>query len=677
MSSKTTALSEATSLAAGDELMAVITADITTAPADSGGSNQRVKVTTTAKAFASLAGDKVSAQLYGADPTGTTAIDTVISTIMSGLPSSGGEIFLGEGTFKISTGLAFHLTGSKTVKLRGAATMSTILDYHGSADAIHMYNDSAQGSGGAKSYFSGVRDLTIDGTNATGSPVGLHMGDITFLQTSGLIIQNFTGTSSIGLHLDNATTWTEQGDHRAVISNCTRGVVLEVTTGYNSFAYNRFDLTFFQSGAQSCFCLVNGAFFYHGSLFARGDVNGSASSLTGNPAAISVAGVAPVGTPDAGGNPGIVACHLDVLLEPNNGGGTLTHFMSTLYLDNATSFGFIAECYGMLDFSQGTGTFTPISTAMLPGNGNNFTSFSGVIAGDTNLNPSGVVGWNMWGSGSIKNYLPSYTGFDGYFPTQFADTFSTTLDGSDPTFALNFSGIGNGDTLPGPQEKTMYIRQPGSGGPFTLGFMVAGSGTVAAPTIRWASGVSPVLNPLANALDLVAVSSWDGATWDGRRLASYGTATAQVVSLRPEVLRVRLTTAFTSASSTSAQNITGLGVALVPGTYKLTAWLPFKQASGTTATAHLGATFGGTATSAAGKWLMSSGTTSSPQVITAVTTSSPNSPTLTAALQMLAELSCQVVVSAAGTLQLQVTTSATSNTVTFPVGCYLDIEPTG
>jgi hypothetical protein len=612
---------------------------------------------------------------YGADPTGATACDTAVNAAVSALPGEGGVVYLPAGTYKVSSGITALLAGTQTVTVKGDGASATVLKYYGTGDCIRMHNSSAPGSGGAESYFSGIQDLTVDGTNGTGSPVGIHAGDITFLQLQGVIVQNFTGTSSIGLHLDNTVSYTEEGDYRLCVSNCTRGVVLETTTGYNSFGYSNFDLTFFQSGAQSCFCVINGALFYHGALRARGDVNGSASALTGNPAFFYVAGQGPGGSQASGGNPGIQGCHLDVLVEPNNLSGTATHFMSTLYLDNATSFGFLQECYGLLDFGLGTGSFTPIATAMLPGNNNNFTAFSGIINGDSNLNPSGVLGWNLWGSGSILNYLASYTDFDGYFPTAFGDIFFTTLDGSDATFALNYSGIGNGDTLAGPQRKVMFIRQPGSGGPYTLNFVVAGSATNAAPTINWPGGVAPVLSTVAGGTDVIEALTFDGATWYCRHLTSYGTATDQALTLRPEAQRVNLTTAFTSASGTSPQNITGLSAYLQVGTYKLTGWLPLKQASGTTATVHLGATFGGTATSAEGKWLMSSGTTQSPQVVTAVTTSSANSPTLTASLQMLAEFSCQAVVSAAGTFQLQVTASATGNTVTFPAGCYLDVEP--
>lgn len=641
---------------------------------DTSASSQGTVKKATAAAVAAATVDWVNVVALGADPTGAAACDTIVNNAVTALGSQGGVIYFPTGTYKVSSGLVAHLAGTQTVTIRGDGASATILNYYGSGDCIRIYNSSAAGSGGAESYFSGVRDLTVDGTNGTGSPVGIHAGDITFLQLQGLVIQNFTGTSSIGLHLDNAYTYTEEGDYRLAVSNCTRGVILEVTTGYNSFGYSSFDLTFFQAGAQSCFCVINGALFYHGVLRARGDVNGSASALTGNPAFFYVSGLGPGGSQASGDNPGIQGCHLDVLVEPNNLSGTATHFMSTFYLDNATSFGFLQECYGLLDFSLGTGSFTPISTAMLPGNNNNFTAWSGIINGDSNLNPSGVLGWNLTGTGSILNYLASYTDFDGYFPTAFGDTFFTTLDGSDATFALNYSGIGNGDTLAGPQRKMMFIRQPASGGPYTLNFVVAGSGTNAAPTIVWAGGAAPVLSTTASGVDVVEVVSFDGATWYGRHLASYGTATDQVVTLRPAAQRVTLTTAFTSANpSTTNQNVTGMSAYLQAGTYRLKGWFPCAPAGTTGSTQQFLWSFGGTASSAAVKWAVTAGTAVTYETGTAITSGS-TAATMVAG-GMWADFEALVTVSAAGTLQLTVTGGTAADRVTVPAGACLDVEP--
>lgn len=655
----------ALSAARSDDQLVILDVHDTTAS-----SQGTVKKIAVSALDAAAGADWVNVVALGADPTGSAACDSIVNTAISGLGSQGGVIYFPTGTYKVSSGITATLAAAQTVTIAGDGASATILKYYGSGDAVRMYNSSAAGSGGAESYFSGVRDLTVDGTNGTGSPVGLHAGDITFLQLDGLLIQNFTGTSSIGLHLDNTVTYTEEGDYRVAVSNCTSGVILEVTTGYNSFGYSNFDLTFFAAGAQSLLTILNGALLYHSAVRMRGDVNGSATALSGNPAVIVVKGAGPGGSQASGDSPAITSSHLDVLVEPNNLSGTATNFMSTFYLDT-TNFGYVNECYGLLDFSQGTGSFAPISTTMLAGNNSNFTQFSGIIAGDSNLNPSGVLGWNMWGSGTIANYLPGYTNYDGYFPTYFADVFSTTLDGSDATFSLNFSGVGNGDTLAGPQRKLMFIRQPSSGGPYTLNFVVAGSATNASPTITWAGGSAPRLSTVPNGVDVIEVVSWDGATWYGHHLASYGTATGQTVTLRPEAQRVTLTTAFTSASSAAAQNVTDMSAYLPAGSYKLAGWFPMTQSAGT-GTEKLGFTFSGTATGLV-RWTLTGASTATSSV-TALTTASGVSPALSSS-GLFGECTAEVTVTAAGMLQLQATASATGTEVIFPVGCHIDVEP--
>jgi len=483
---------------------------------------------------------------YGADPTGTADSSAAFNAAFAALPAAGGVIYAPKGTYKVTSGITMSLGANQTVVIRGDGPNATTLAYHGSGDCVRMTNSLAFGSGGATSWFSGVRDLTIDGTSGTGNPVGLHMGDITFLQVQDVVIQNFTGTSSVGLHLDNATNWTEEGDYRLAVSNCTKGVMLDVTTGYNSFGYSNFDVTFFQTGAQSCFCVENGALLYHSTLRIRGDVNGSASSLAGNPAVIRVTGTAPLGTPDAGSSPAIVSSRLDVLIEPNNQSGTATHLMSTLYLDG-TSFGYIAGCYGMLDFASGTGSFTAVSTSVLPGNTGNLISFSGIVVGDSNLNPSGLTTWMTWGGGTVLNYMQSVTTFDGFFPTIQGDNFHTVLDGTNGTVFFNYGGVGNGDTLAAPQLKRFLIQQPPSGGPYTLTWPSNGSPTNASPTVIWPGGQPPVLQTAANATDIVEVITWDGATWYGRSVQPAGVPLAEQFTC--------LSSSYTLANSTSAQKL--------------------------------------------------------------------------------------------------------------------------
>jgi Pectate lyase superfamily protein len=656
--------------ASGDELVIV---DISDTSASSQGTTKKVTVSSLAAAGT----DWVNVVTAGGDPTGSAAVDSIVNGIISGFGSQGGVVYFPAGTYKVSSGITALLSGTQTVTLLGDGASATVLKYYGSADCIRMYNSSAFGSGGAQSWFSGIRDLTVDGASGTGSPVGIHLGDITFLQVQGVVVQNFTGTSSIGVHFDNTVNWTEEGDYRAAVSNCTRGVVLEVTTGYNSFGYSNFDLTFFQAAAQSCFCVTGGALLYHSALRIRGDVTGSASALTGNPAVIVASGSGPGGSHASGDSPGISGVHMDVLIESNNLSGSAPHLMQTLYLDSST-FGYIVGCYGMMDFAQGTGSFTAASSSILPGNTGNLISFSGVVAGDSTVNPAGLLTWQTWGGGTILNALPA-AAFDGFIPTLQADVFTTTLDGSESQVYLNYSGVGNGSTLAAPQRKLLFVRQPASGGPYGLTWTMAGTPTNAAPVIVWAGGAPPVLQTAPSGTDVIELVTYDGATWYGRQLASYGTATGQNVSLAPERQRVTLTTAFSSGTGTSAQNVTGMSAYLPAGTYRLRGWFPCQFHGTDAGTQTFGWTFGGTVSSAVIKWAsVSSGTAAT--YATAAGTSNTALTTTSAAVTMSStglwmEFDALVTVSAAGTLQLQVASGTSGDEITVPAGAYLDIEP--
>ena len=622
--------------------------------------------------------DWVNVVSRGADPTGGTAIDTIVNSLISGLPSQGGVIYFPTGTYKVGSGLSGTLASTQTVTLTGDGASATLLDYYGSTDTIRLYNATVFGSGGGTSFFSGVRNLTIDGTHAIGgSAAGLHLGDITFPQVKDIIIQNFTGATSKGLHLDNTTTWTEEGDYRLCVTNCTQGVVLDVTTGFNSYGYSDFDVTFFQGGSQSCFCVVNGAFLYHSSLFIRGDVNGSASAVTNNAAVIYVSGPGPAASQAPGGNPGIQACHVDVLIEPNNQSGSAPNLIQTIYLDNAVSFGFMVECYGIMDFGVGTGAFAPISTLQLADHDNNFTTFSGIISGDSNLNPSNTLGWQQFGSGSVINYLPSTTIFDGFFPTLTADTFYTVLDGSNNNVFLNYGGIGNGQTLAAPQRKLLFIQQPASGGPYPLVWPGTTSSTNTNPTIWWPGGAPPVLQMVPNGVDVIELVTYNGATWYGRQLDSYGTAASQVMALAPRPQRMTLTSPFTSTTGTLPQNVTGMNAYLQAGTYRTHGWFPCTGAGVIASTQVFGWTFSGTTSTAQVKW--SSVTSENVATFTSTVSSTALAGSTTALAMTSAgiftEFDAYAVVTTPGMMQLTVRSGVTGDEVTIPAGAFLDVEP--
>jgi hypothetical protein len=637
-----------TSLASGD--LAVI--------ADSADGNALKQVTagTAAKAFASLAGDKVSAQLYGADPTGATAIDTVFNDIVSGFGSQGGEVFLGEGTFKISSGLLAELAANQTVTIRGAAGLATILEYYGGGDAVRLYNPNTWTSGTPMSWRAGIKDLTIDGTNASAGAAALHAGDIGLIEAN-VIIQNFTGAGSTGLHMDNSVTWTEEADVRAAVINCTQPVVFEVTTGYNSFGYGRYDFTIIsETNQQGGVALKNGANLYNGSLRVRGDF--TAGSSTTAAAVLKMSGTAPSGTPNAGDGCQLGAMKLDIQVECGSG----THAPQTVYLD---SNAFAGGCYGSLVFNPGT-----FATATAPAGQ---FGFNGVIIGDPVLNPGSLGSWVTLGAPHALTTYGSY--YDGYFPTAAADIMFTLLDGGDSTVYLNYSGVNGGDTLGAPQRVILVIQQPSSGGPYPLAWPSNSSPTTASPTVAWGGGAPPVLQTCPNGLDFIELVTYDGKTWAGQHIGSWGTATDQAVTLQPRAQRVTLTSPFSSGTGTGAQNVTGMSAYLQTGTYRLRGWFPCQFETTDASTQTFGWTFGGTVTSAVIKWAsVSSGTTATYKTAagtsnTALTTVSPAITMSSTGLWM--EFDALVTVSAG----LQVTSGSSGDEVTVPAGAYLDIEP--
>src|SRR6185437_16003106 len=119
-----------------------------------------------------------------------------------------------------------------------------------------------------------VRGVTIDGTSATAGSTGLHIGDLMNPQLD-VIIQNFSGAGDIGLHLENTVSWTEEGDIRAALLNCTQHVVFEVSAGYYSFGYGNYDFTIQAQALQDGVVLKNGAQPYNGTMRIRGNFFGS------------------------------------------------------------------------------------------------------------------------------------------------------------------------------------------------------------------------------------------------------------------------------------------------------------------------------------------------------------------------------------------------------------------
>lgn len=448
---------------------------------------------------------------YGAAGDGnaddTTAIGNAIAACIRG---GGGIVYLPAGTYKTTATLTMQVPDDVTVVLAGDGYQATVIAFAGTGDAVRLYNPAAYTQSMNISWGSGLRGLTIDGASAGDGSSGLHAGDIGNMKLD-VWVQNFSGAGSIGVNLDNTVTWTEECDVRAVLLNCSSHVVMQVTTGYNSFGYGNFDFTIFQGSNQQDGLVVQaGAFLYHGTLRLRG--NFVAGSGTTTAAAIVVTGTGPGGSQAAGFVSQLMAMRLDVQLECSAG----AHPPQTISVSTA-DFNAITGCWGSLDFSLGAGSFAP-ATAQT-----GLVRVAGIIAGDASLAPAGAGQQDasfMWRAAAqpvLYAPQPDVAGaFELFFPTAYADMFRAVLGGN-WAVSLNFSGVNNGATLGVPQKVTIFLSQPLTGGTYnyTVSWPHNSSPTTSSPTVRWPGGTAPVMSTGPGASDTITLVTYDGATWDG------------------------------------------------------------------------------------------------------------------------------------------------------------------
>lgn len=213
---------------------------------------------------------------YGTvDPTGSVDSTAAILAALAACAAStnGGIVWLGPGTFKISSTLSVSKT---TVSIMGAGIAVTTLQptsaVTGSVLYVHTNPFSA-----APPYVAGTfSGFTIDGTNsASGGIKGLDMGDIVGA-TLEIASQNFRGTNGIGIYMNNLTGWCEDLKMRVAVNSCTVGCVFTVNGGYNSFGYGNIDI-FIAPGDgtytnQTGIQIYNSALIYHGKFTVRGGV---------------------------------------------------------------------------------------------------------------------------------------------------------------------------------------------------------------------------------------------------------------------------------------------------------------------------------------------------------------------------------------------------------------------
>lgn len=427
-----------------------------------------------------------------------------IATFPSGF-SGGGTVVMNSGTWYVASSSTVVIPAPVTV----TASPGTFIYVKGSGDGFRFQNPTYGGGG---CFGGGIIGFpVIDGSQASPGAVGVHLGDAEQARLD-ILVQNFAGAGSIGCHLDNQIWWTEKLKGTIIAINNTSNVVFDesgATTSVGSFGYLDLNIYVYSFGStpgatQDGVVVQNGARPYNGKLVIKGNFQGSSSVLTS--AVLRVTGQGPAGHPNAGNFSAIANCHLDIQVETS----AAAHQPFTINFGGGTAQNTILGCYGIMDFTQGAGTFQACNLAVVSHAGT--FGFSGMVLGDFNLQPANTL-QHAGMTGVAQVWGQSFANASGVFVND-GDFFKFTLT-TNTTISLN---PGSTDCIPAPQRKTIIIVQAASGGPYTVTWPHTGSPSIASPTVNWAGGSAPSMSSGAGAVDVYKLETYDGATWFGEAL---------------------------------------------------------------------------------------------------------------------------------------------------------------
>lgn len=454
-------------------------------------------------ATVAVAAKRIFVDDHGGDPTGAADSTAAFNAAVAALGASPGIIEFGVGAYKL-VGPTTAIT-SPGQYVDGQGQMATVInDYQTTAgDCIRMKGLVVGGSG----YAGGVRGLTINGSNAHAGATGLHIGD-GFRYELDVLVQSYAGAASVGVHVDNALWWTEGLRGNVFATNCTQGVVFDVTganTATCSFSYMDLDIYLNMNAAQDGVVFQNGAKLDNGRLHIRG--NGSTSASVMTTGFLRITGQVPAGHPSATQYSSIANSNLDVQVEVNGADahGPASIIFGTVSSNTANT---ITNCYGALNFE---GTYTPANCSPLASNSYVVTFLGAVTESVLNVANNGplvAIGPFTAITSGIYYTGASMNGGNGQTFTSFADLFSCTLSGN-ITINLNATA--------GPQKKTLVIKQS-SGGSNTVAWPHNASPTTGSPKVVWAAGSAPTMTATANATDVYKLETIDGATWYGQAI---------------------------------------------------------------------------------------------------------------------------------------------------------------
>lgn len=176
---------------------------------------------------------------------------------LDAVAQGGGTVIIPSGIYKFTANLNWT---SNKVSVVGAGSSCVTLQTTGTAKIIARPSPMTVTQGPKFSGFTVLGDATAP-VNAT----GIYSGDITASEWDDIVIKGFKGAGSIGLHLDNATNWTELNrfrrircDDNTIGIKCTRSG----GTASNSFARNMWDVHFNLYASQIGFQATDNALLY-------------------------------------------------------------------------------------------------------------------------------------------------------------------------------------------------------------------------------------------------------------------------------------------------------------------------------------------------------------------------------------------------------------------------------
>jgi hypothetical protein len=210
--------------------------------------------------------------------------------------STSGIVYVAPGIYTFSTGIvlpASHLHDSiSIIGTPGYGTESpsesvqggTVLNYTGSGAAISQVVASFANEADLA---GSIRDIVINGANATGSAIGIRFGGMLNMDIRDVSIVNFSGTGQIGIQVDNISTggavFTERY-HFANVSFENDNIGLQFKTesgGGASFAHSSGNIIYFDLyNGQTGISVVGGAVVNDGDWTFNGNFTGTSTFMS-------------------------------------------------------------------------------------------------------------------------------------------------------------------------------------------------------------------------------------------------------------------------------------------------------------------------------------------------------------------------------------------------------------